>query len=334
MSQNKLRWGVLGCAGIARRSVIPGIQNSRTGVVAAIASRDEAKARETANQLNIPAAYGSYEALLEDPQIDAVYIPLPNHLHREWTIRAAQAGKHVLCEKPAALDAAEAQEMIDACAAAGVQFAEAFMYRHHPRYRMIREIIASGEIGALRGIRGAFTFNNAGGKGNVRFYKHMGGGSLYDVGVYPISAARMIIGKEPTAATMHAFLSPEHDDVDMMAAGLVEFEGGVALTFDCGMWAAGRNNLEILGADGRIEVPSAYVSREDASSNFFVYARGERREVEVPKVNQYSLQADDFAAAVLEGKPLLFGPEDTVKNMRVVDACLKSAREHTRVVIS
>ncbi|WP_248925661.1 Gfo/Idh/MocA family protein [Paenibacillus hamazuiensis] len=333
MEKRKLRWGIVGCAGIAKRAVIPGIQQSELGEVVAIASRDEQKAKETAKELGIPVAYGSYEALLADESLDAVYIPLPNHLHKEWTIRAAEAGKHVLCEKPIALNAQEAEEMAAACAKAGVHLAEAFMYRHHPRYTMIKELIASGEIGDIRGIHGAFTFNSSANKGNVRFYKWMGGGSIYDVGVYPINAARFILGQEPEAATVHAFFSPEHDDVDMMASGLLEFPNAVALTFDCGMWAAGRNVLEIIGTDGRIELPSAYVSRPDASSNFFVTVKGERREVEVPHVNQYSIQADDFAKTVLYGEATKFKPEDAVRNMKVVDACLASGRQRARIEI-
>ncbi|WP_282935401.1 Gfo/Idh/MocA family oxidoreductase [Paenibacillus sp. RC67] len=333
MSQSKLRWGVLGCAGIAKRAVIPGIQQSQTGVVAAIASRGEDKAKETAAQLNIPTYYGSYEALLADDQIDAVYIPLPNHLHKEWTIRAAEAGKHVLCEKPFALNAEEAEEMKAACAKAGVKLAEAFMYRHHPRYAMIKDIMQSGEIGTIRGIRGAFTFNNAKDANNVRYKQFMGGGSLYDVGVYPISAARFLLEQEPQAATVHAFFSPEHDHVDMMASGLLEFADGVALTFDCGMWAAGRNVLEVLGTEGRIEVPSAYVVRQNEDDHFFVTVKGERREVTVPYVNQYALQADDMGRSVLEGKQQRFEPSDAVLNMRVIDACMKSAQERIRVVL-
>ncbi|MNI09680.1 Glucose--fructose oxidoreductase precursor [compost metagenome] len=334
MSSNPLRWGILGCAGIAVRAVIPGIRASETGIVTAIASRDLTKSQETANTLNIPTAYGSYEELLADPNIDAVYIPLPNHLHKEWTILAAQAGKHVLCEKPFAMNAAEAEEMVEACESAGVQLAEAFMYRHHPRYTQMKEIINSGEIGDIRGIHGAFTFNSSGANANVRFHRHMGGGSLYDVGCYPISAARYLLEREPEAATVHAFLSPQHDEVDMMASGLIEFSGGVALTFDCGMWAAGRNNLEVLGTLGRIEVPSAFVSPQDAGSNFFVITKDGRREVEAPVVNQYALQADDLAHAAWGNKQLRFKSNDAVANMRVLDACLKSAYERIRVPIN
>jgi len=327
MAELKFRWGILGCAGIAQRAVIPGIKESSTGVVAAIASRDEAKAKETAASHDIPKAYSSYEALLADDDIDAVYIPLPNHLHCEWTVKAAEAGKHVLCEKPAALNAEEAAAMADACAKAGVVFAEAFMYRYHPRYAKIKELIAAGEIGELRGIHGAFTFNGAANKGNVRFVKEWGGGSIYDVGVYPISAARLITGQEPEAVTCRALFSPEHGGVDMMASGLIEFPNDVSLTFDCGMWAEFRNTLEILGTLGRIEVPSAYIGPQ----NIVLYRKGERTELEMPTLNTYALQADAIAAAAYGTAPLPFEPQDAILNMRVVDACLQSAHERTRV---
>lgn len=332
-SPTKLRWGILGCAKIAVGAVIPGIQQSETGMVSAIASRNLDKAQSRAQASGIPTAYGSYEELLADRSIDAVYIPLPNHLHKEWTIRAAKAGKHVLCEKPCAIDAAEAAAMIEACRSAGVQFAEAFMYRHHPRYERIKAIIRSGELGEIRGIHGTFTFNNPGDAKNVRFQRAWGGGSLYDVGCYPINAARYLLEKEPQAATVHAFFSPEHDDVDMMASGLVEFAGGVALTFDCGMWASGRNTLEILGTLGRIEVPSAFVNSEKNPGSFVVITSDGRREEEVPYLNQYALQADDFAYAVWGQKPMRFDSQDAWLNMKVMDACLQSAREHRRVSI-
>jgi xylose dehydrogenase (NAD/NADP) len=207
------------------------------------------------------------------------------------------------------------------------------MYRHHPRYDRIKEIIRSGEIGQIRGIHGAFTFNNAEDSKNVRYQRFMGGGSLYDVGCYPISAARYILEEEPQAATVHAFFSPEHDEVDMMASGLLEFTGGVALTFDCGMWAAFRNTLEIVGTQGRIEVPSAFVTPPAPGSNFFVVTGEGRREEEASSVNQYALEADDLAYAVWGKKPMRFESGDAVLNMRVIDACLQSAREHSRIVI-
>ncbi|MFS0727134.1 Gfo/Idh/MocA family protein [Paenibacillus sp. 1P07SE] len=324
-----LRWGILGCAGIAERSVIPGIQASETGEAAAIASRDADKAGKLAEKLGIPAVYGSYEALLEDSSIDAVYIPLPNHLHKEWSIRAMQAGKHVLCEKPIALTAEEATAMAVCAAEEGVHLAEAFMYRHHPRYDRIREIVASGEIGELRGIHGTFTFNSASSEGNVRFRREWGGGSIYDVGCYPISAARLIYGSEPVAATVHALISPEHDNVDMMASGLLEFPDSRALTFDCGMWAAFRNTLEVLGTEGRIEVPSAFIG----SPHVFVETKQGRREEQQPELNQYALQADTFAAHVWKQAENRFTPDDAIANMKAIDACLRSAYERQRVQI-
>ncbi|OES45755.1 Gfo/Idh/MocA family protein [Domibacillus iocasae] len=328
---NKIRWGILGCASIAKRAVIPGIQQSETGVVKAIASRGIDKAKETSTEMSIETAYGSYEELLADPEIDAVYIPLPNHLHKEWTIRAAEAGKHVLCEKPAAIDAKQAKEMKDACERAKVLFAEAFMYRYHPRYTMIQDIIQSGEIGDVRSLHGTFMFNNEGDQNNVRYKKEWGGGSLYDVGVYPISAARLILGQEPAAASIHALFSPEHDDVDMMASGILEFDNGVALTFQCGMWASFQNELSVVGTKGRIDVPSAFVVHQDEQDHFFVLTENGRREVEVPRLNQYALQADAIGRSIYSGEPLPYDASDAVLNMRVLDACLTSAREQRRV---
>lgn len=330
----KIRWGILGSANIAISSVIPGIQQSETGVVTTIASRSLEKSRKVADQLEIPTAYGSYEALIQDPNIDCVYIPLPNHLHMEWTIRAAKAGKHVLCEKPLALSASEANTMIEACEKAGVLLVEAFMYRYHPRYELIQKILQSGELGEIRGMHAHFSFNNAQDVENIRYKKAWGGGSLYDVGVYPISAARLLLRREPQAVTVHAMFSDTHDQVDMMAAGLLEFSNGVALTFDCGMWAFGRNTLEVLGTKGRIEVPSAFVSHQNELDFFYVVTNEGRREVEVPLVNHYALQADAIGHHILSGHLLPYPAEDALLNMKVLDACLISAIERRRVVLS
>ncbi|WP_274655203.1 Gfo/Idh/MocA family protein [Paenibacillus humicola] len=328
MIERQLNWGILGCAAIAKRAVIPGIRESRTGRLAAIASRDGNKAQETAASFDIPKSYASYDALLADDEIEAVYIPLPNHLHMEWTIKAAQAGKHVLCEKPLALTAAEAETMAAACERAGVRLSEAFMYRYNPRFELIKEVLRSGEIGEIRGIHGTFTFNSAGSRNNFRFRQEWGGGSIYDIGCYPISAARLLLEREPEAAAVHALFSPEHGGVDMVASGMLEFGGGVALTFECAMWAAPRNALEILGTDGRIELLPAF-----GGHDFTVTTKSDVRVVETPAVNQYALQADRFAEEVRGATPL-FPSSDAVCNMRVIDACLKSARERARIVIN
>ncbi|MBT2291268.1 Gfo/Idh/MocA family oxidoreductase [Paenibacillus albidus] len=325
----KLRWGIMGCAQIAIGSVMPAIQDSERGVIVAIASRGLEKSSAVAADFGIEKAYGSYEELLADPEIDAVYIPLPNHLHREWVIRAAEAGKHVLCEKPIALDSREAAEMVKACKEAGVHLAEAYMYRHHPRIAELQEIIASGEIGELRSIRGTFTYNDAEDKSNIRFKAAWGGGSLYDVGCYPLSAARLLFGTEPEAVTVHGIFSAEHDNVDMMASGLVEFPGGVSLIFDCGMWAFNRQLLEILGTEGRIEVPMPFNARED-DAEFFVYTQEGVRRARATGANPYVCQADNFAAAVFEGKPL-FAAEDIILNMTLIETCLASARQRERI---
>lgn len=325
----KLRWGIMGCAQIATGSVMPAIMDSRAGIIRAVASRGLEKSSAVAAEFGIEKAYGSYEELLEDREIDAVYIPLPNHLHREWVIRAAEAGKHVLCEKPIALNSQEATEMVDACNEAGVHLAEAYMYRHHPRIAQLQDIIASGEIGELRTIRGTFTYNDATDTTNIRFKSAWGGGSLYDIGCYPLSAARLLFGAEPEAVTVHAKFSPEHDNVDMMASGLVEFPGGLSLIFDCGMWAYNRQLLEILGTEGRIEVPMPFNAR-DEDAEFFVYTGDGVRRVDAIGANPYTRQVDDFAAAVLEGKKW-FAPEDAILNMQLIETCLASARRRERI---
>lgn len=328
----RLRWGMLGAAGIGDRDVIPALLASETAELIGIASRDFEKAKRKSEQYGLPKAYGSYDDMLADPEIEAVYIPLPNHLHKPWTIAAARAGKHVLCEKPIALNAAEAQEMADVCREAGVHLAEAFMYRHHPRIARAKEILRSGEIGQLRAIHGVFTYNGAGNSGDIRHNAEWGGGGLFDVGCYPLSAARYFTGEEPEAVTVQAQFSPEHGGVDMMASGLVEFTGGVSLTFDCGMWAAFRNTLEIVGSEGRILLDPSFLPGADNDSITVVTTDGERREGPYG-VNAYILQADQFARTARGLEPAAFPAKDAVAGMRLLEACLTSARQKTRVVL-
>ncbi|AIQ76955.1 Gfo/Idh/MocA family protein [Paenibacillus odorifer] len=325
----KLRWGIMGCAQIATGSVMPAIMDSETGMITAAASRGLEKSSAVATEFGIDKAYGSYEELLADKDIDAVYIPLPNHLHREWVIRAAEAGKHILCEKPIALNSEEAAEMVKACNDAGVHLAEAYMYRHHPRIAELQEIISSGEIGELRSIRGTFTYNDATDTSNIRFKSAWGGGSLYDIGCYPLSAARLLFGAEPEAVTVQAMFSPEHDNVDMMASGLVEFPKGLSLIFDCGMWAYNRQLLEILGTDGMIEVPMPFNAR-DEDAEFFVHTGEGVRRVDATGANPYTREVDDFASAVFTGKKL-FAPEDAVLGMQLIETCLASAKKRERI---
>jgi len=334
MNKQKIRWGVLGCASIAKRSVVPGIQGSEFNEVRAIASRSLETAQATANELNIPLAYGSYEELINDQELDAIYIPLPNQLHKEWTIKAMKAGKHVLCEKPIALTHKEAEEMLLVSKEMNVIAAEAFMYRYHPRYERIKQLIDDGVIGDLRLIKGSFTFNNGDSTENVRFVKEWGGGSLYDVGCYPISAARYLLGREPIAATMQAMFSEKHGGVDMMAAGLVEFPGDVSLLFDCGMWAAFRNPLEILGTKGRIEIPHAFLGKNENEGNYYVHTDHGVEEIKAEYLDTYALQADAIARAIYGEQSLPFPLDDAIANMKVLEACLQSAENGTRVTLN
>jgi len=326
----KLKWGILGCAQIATGTVMPAIADSEYGIIEGVASRGLQKSRAAAASFGVTKAYGSYEELLDDGEIDAVYIPLPNHLHYEWVIRAAEAGKHVLCEKPIALTTSEARDMVDACNKAGVHLAEAFMYRHHPRIAQLQEILAAGEIGDIRSIRGTFTYNNAEDSANIRYRPQWGGGSLYDIGCYPLSAARLLYGTEPEAVTVYASFSPAHGNVDMMASGLVEFPGGLSLIFDCGMWTYNRQVLEIAGSEGRIEVPMPFNAKEE-DADFLVINGGTERVVHAPGANPYVRQVDNFASAVFGIRPPLYKPEDAVHNMKLIEACLRSARERVRI---
>ena len=246
------RWGVLSTANIAVEKVIPGMRRARGSEVLAIGSRDEDRGRAVASVLGIPRAYGSYEALLADPDIDAVYIPLPNHLHARWTVEAARAGKHVLCEKPLALTAAEAQGMVDACRGAGVLLMEAFMYRLHPSWVAVRELIEAGRIGRLTAVDSWFSYFNDD-PHNIRNIRDAGGGALYDIGCYNINLSRMLFGSEPLRVEASVTRDPG-SGVDVLTSGLLTFPGGVA-TFTCSTRVEPDQRVDIYGTAGRISIP-------------------------------------------------------------------------------
>ena len=328
----RLRWGVLGTAGISD-TVVPAIARSEHGRVVAIASRTLDRARDKARLLGVPTAYGSYEELLADPAIDAVYVPLPNFLHHEWVLAAIAAGKHVLCEKPLAVTADQAQEMVDAAHAAGVVLAEAFMYGHHPRYDRLHEVVRSGEIGEIRSITGTFTFDASDEPGLTVFAGHPGGGAIYDVGCYVLHAARTLLGTEPLAVTAHAQVSAAHGGVDMMTCALVEFPEGVSLLLQCGMWTADEDSLRILGSKGRIEVLSAFFAAAGAEG-FSVQVGDGRRDEQVQEGDHYALQADRLARAVLFGSPLRYPAQDPVLGAAALEACVRSLRTRSRVAVA
>jgi predicted dehydrogenase len=327
----RLRWGVVGTAGI-NHSVVPAIGTSEHGEVVAIASRTPERAAAEAAVLGIPRSHGTYAELLEDPEVDAVYLSLPNFLHRAWVLAAVAAGKHVLCEKPMAITADDAQEMVEAASSAGVQLAEAFMYGHHPRYDRLVEIVRSGEIGEVRSVSGTFTFDASDEMGLTAFAGHPGGGAVYDVGCYVVNAARTLLGTEPLAVTALAQVSAAHGDIDMMTSALLEFPGEVAVLLQCGMWAADEDTLRILGSRGRIDVPSAFFCSPGAEG-FTVLVDGRHRYEAAPEVDHYTAQADRFAEAVLTGRPLRAAPHDAVLGAAALEALTRSWRQGERVLV-
>jgi predicted dehydrogenase len=324
----KLRFGILSTADIARRKVIAGIRRSQRCEVVAIASRDAARAQQAARELAIPRGHGSYEALLADPDVDAVYIPLPNHLHREWTIAAAQAGKHVLCEKPLAITAADAQEMVDACRAAGVQLMEAFMYRQHPSWQAVREIIENGGIGQLTAIQSWFSYHNDD-PTNIRNIAAAGGGALYDVGCYCVNLSRMLFGGEPRRVQAAISRDPI-TGVDIVTSAILEFDSGVS-TFTVSTRVETDQRVHIYGTSGRISVEIPFNIPPDRPTQVFATAGGDppvNPNTEVltfPASDPYGDEADAFAAAILDGSPLPVAPDDAVANVRVIEQIFSAA---------
>ncbi|WNF22735.1 Gfo/Idh/MocA family oxidoreductase [Mesobacillus jeotgali] len=327
----KIKWGILSTANIAQTQVIPAIQRSALAEVEAIAS-SSGKGAEVAAKLNIPSIYNTYEELLQDPKIDAVYIPLPNSLHRKWVLEAAKHGKHILCEKPAALTAQEMIEMDRYCKEQNVLFMEAFMYQFHPQHERVKEIIASGEIGEVKLMRSSFSYYMEDRETNIRMDKSLGGGSIYDVGCYCIHSMRYILGAEPVKVQALGRLDPE-TGVDVSAVAYLEFDRGIQGVFDCSFEASFRQEYEIVGTKGRILVPRAF--RPDVNGGVgmvTVESNGQRRTEQV-EGDIYLLQVDHLSEAILEKKPLVYPAEETIANMHVIDACYSSLEKKDEVTI-
>ena len=320
----KVSWGILGCAGIAERALIPAIHGAKNGRLLGIASRDPRKAKEWAARFDIPKAYAGYAALLDDPDIDAVYIPLPNHLHREWSVRAARAGKHVLCEKPMAMNAAEVRTMAAAAAAAGVLLMEAFMYRFHPRLERALRLLASGAVGEVRSVRSVFTFLFEADPDDYRWKPEHGGGALYDIGCYPVSAARLVFGAEPVSVFARARFHPKHR-VDVEAELLLEFPGGRFASLSGGFESQFRSYLEVAGSAGVLSLERAF-SAKHFDTEILLAAGDRARTVSFPATDQYARMVEHFGDAVRRGRPLRFPPADAVANMRAIDAAFRSIR--------
>jgi len=322
-----VRWGVLSTAKIGIDKVIPATAAADRCEVVAIASRDVERARAAAFELGIARAFGSYEDLLADPDVDAVYNPLPNHLHAEWTIAAARAGKHVLCEKPLATTSADAERMIQACEAEGVLLMEAFMYRLHPTWEAVTSLVASGRIGELKTVQSWFSYFNDD-PGDIRNLVETGGGALYDIGCYCVNLSRMLFGAEPERVGGSVLRDPVMG-IDVLTSGILDF-GDVVATFTCSTRAEPDQRVHIYGTDGRISIEIPFNIPPDRPTRVFVTAGGDppvRPETEVftfDPANEYTIQAERFAAAVLDGGQVPIPPSDAVGNLRVIEELFRS----------
>lgn len=319
----KIRFGVLGVAKIATGRVIPGMRTCQLAEVAAIASRNFAKAKQAAADLGIAKAYGSYEELLADPEIDVIYNPLPNHLHVPWSIRAMEAGKHVLCEKPVGMNREEALQMIAARDRAGVKAGEAFMVRVHPQWLRTAEIVQSGEIGELRTMHCVFGYFNRD-AANIRNRPECGGGALMDIGCYPIFFARWIFGTEPVRVSGRIERDPDFG-TDRTTSGLLDFPNGQAL-FTTSTQMNPWQRVQFFGTKGFVEVEIPVNAPTDREARIFVRAGTEDRTETFPVCDQYGLQGDAFARAILENGAVPVGLENAAANMAVIDALFASVK--------
>ncbi len=328
----KLNWGILGCAGIAERALIPAFQEARNARLFGIAARDKARAQQWAEKYAIQNAYPDYRSLLDDPAIEAVYVPLPNHLHAEWTIRAAQAGKHVLCEKPLALTEDEVRVMYRRANEAGILLMEAFMYRFHPQFERTMDMLRAGEVGNIRSLRSAFTFFYAGEATNYRWDKAMGGGALYDVGCYPISAARTVFGAEPLSVFA---LSRVHAEtgVDLATSLILEFPDDRQALLDCAFDIPFQSRLEVSGTKGRISLDRAFSAKHFDVEIHIIRENG-LETIPIPATNQYTRMVEHFGDAIFGHCPLRYGETDALGNARTIDAVFQSVKTKLPATIS
>lgn len=323
----KVRWGVLSTARIAVKKVIPAMQQSDWVEVTAIASRDLRRAEEVAHALGIPKAYGSYEELLADPQIEAIYNPLPNHLHVPWSMKAAEAGKHVLCEKPISITVTEARDLLAMQQRTGILIAEAFMVRNHPQWLRARELVASGRVGALRAIQGHFSYFNVD-PANIRNIPEFGGGSLMDTGCYSINTSRFLFGEEPLRVLGLIDRDPKLK-IDRLTSAILQFPSGQSL-FTCSTQLVYSQRVELLGSLGRIEIAIPFTPSNDCPNEIRIddgrdlIGGGVTTET-FPACNQFTIQGEVFSRAVRQGTEVPVPLPDAIKNMAVIEALFRSA---------
>ena len=337
MGLSRLRWGILSTANIARTKVVPGMLRAERCEVVAVGSRDAVAARRFADDLGIARAHGSYEALLADPDVDAVYLPVPNHLHLDWTIAAARAGKHVLCEKPLAMTAADAQLMVETCEREGVRLMEAFMYRLHPSWQAVRELLADGRIGRVVSVQSWFSYFNDD-PSNIRNILDAGGGALFDIGCYNVNLSRMVMGDEPTR--VHATVVRDADmGIDVATSAILEFPSERTATFTCSTRAEPDQRVHVYGTEGRISVGIPFNIPPDRPTEIHLTKGGEppvapaTETLTFPAADPYTVEADAFAAAILDGLPTPIPPADAVANLRVIEAIFAAGEARSPMAV-
>ncbi|WP_068675193.1 Gfo/Idh/MocA family protein [Oceanobacillus sp. Castelsardo] len=330
----KVRWGILSTAKIAQKELIPAFERGVNAEVTAIATGSGLeKAKTVAETFGIEKTYDRYEALLDDPDIDAVYIPLPNHLHKEWVIKAARKGKHILCEKPAALHADDVVEMKKVCEEEKVLFMEGFMYYFHPQHNRVREIIRSGEIGDVKFVRASFSFNLSQKGNSIKMSPEKGGGSIYDVGCYGIHAIRNAIGVEPNSVYVHPVIDSDFG-VDTDVVAYLTFPNQIRATFDVSFGMYRRSEYEVIGTEGRIIVPKAFRPDWWGGDGFVITEKEDSSRTEVFTADQYRNEVEHLSNAILNDlslNQLEHDFENSINNMRVIDACLKSISTESKV---
>ena len=329
MGRRKIKWGILSTASIAIEQVIPAMLECKHCDIIAIASRNEEKAKEAAVKFRIPNFYGSYQQLLDNKEVEAIYIPLPNHMHVPWAIKALEAGKHVLLEKPAALSSTEAQTLLDESEKyPQLKIMEAFMYRFHPQWVKLKELIADGTIGDLKSIQSSFSFFEDDPNSIVN-NKEMGGGSLMDIGCYPISLSRFLFGAEPKSVSANI----EYDPVfktDILASGIMEFEKGSS-TFFSATQVTENQNVKIFGTKAFIEMEIPFNPPTDTKTRIIIDKDGEKEIIEFDICNQYTIQADLFSLAIIENKPVPTPLQDAINNIKVIERLIESDKKRHRI---
>ena len=330
--KSKVRWGILSTAKIGREKVIPAMQKSNLVDILGISSRDSENAKETAAKLGIQRAYGSYTELLGDPEIDAIYNPLPNHMHLEWSLKAIDAGKHVLCEKPIGMNSKEAESLIEAAKKnPELKVMEAFMYRFHPQWQKTLDLVNNGSIGKVITIHSLFSYYNVDPQ-NIRNRVDAGGGALMDIGCYCISFPRFLLGREP-ARVIGIMDSDPIMKTDRLSSGILDFSDGITSSFSCSTQLMPYQRTQVLGTNGRIEIEIPVNAPPDKVTRIWLHKKEKTEEIEFEAVDQYTLQAEYFSKAILEDSPVPIPLVDAENNMKVIDAFRKSAEIKTWTII-